>query len=74
MFHCVQQSAWPPRQRVDGVSWAHCETHPARRCRPDPGRQGSASAEAWVTEVLDVTNALQAAGMLGKPSEGRLLH
>ena len=31
-------------------------------------------AEAWVTEVLDVANALQAAGMLGKPSAGRLLH
>jgi hypothetical protein len=40
-----------------------------------PGRTpGSASGEAWVTEVLDVTNALQAAGMLGKPSAGRLLH
>jgi len=35
---------------------------------------GSVSAEAWVTEVRDVANGLQAAGMLGKPSEGRLLH
>jgi hypothetical protein len=38
------------------------------------GGPGSAPAEAWVTEVLDVANALQAAGMLGKPSVGRLLH
>jgi hypothetical protein len=26
--------------------------------RPGPRRQDSASAEAWVTEVLDVANAL----------------
>jgi len=45
--------------------------------RPTAGHHppaGFVSADAWVTEVREVTNGLQAAGMLGKPSAGRLHH
>ena len=50
---------------------------PAPVSRPTAGHRppaGFVSADAWVTEVREVTNGLQAAGMLGKPSAGRLHH
>jgi hypothetical protein len=71
-FHCVQAEPWPSWQRMDGSAgatvkhiraprrsskWQPADSKPASIELP-VRRQGSASAEAWVTEVLDVTNAL----------------